>query len=181
MKSILIIVVLVFAVSVHAQVLTGKYTKAEVQNFKIIEKATTYLRTNHPKGTSRDTLDFLTDFCRKFYDTSYFQKSLAQSSLTLEERFNMQMLLLHNIYLYLQILTKDSIYNSSFNEIDWLKNEKDQNPFSKNALCTYYIIDGRKFVVNFILFNDSGKKIAFINPFIDFEDKNKEIDIEGFF
>ena len=184
LHKIALLFCLLQTVAAPAQKVIGPVTENEKKGIATVRNAIRFLKQRTTpvvgKGDSAvsDRGQIYKDFINRFYDLSYLKDSLKGSAtFSYEQLFHLQMAIIYNIDHYLDVLPLDSVYLSDARFLDET-GAGHQSP--EVDLVVYYIISGKKFWVSTLSFAPDGKLWA-IHPYIDFEGRNKDIDILGFY
>jgi hypothetical protein len=181
-STFLLIIFIHLIVVVSGQIPAGKFTSEESRNFQIITKAIQYLKAQKTKSldsfdstSTKVLINQYKDFYKTFFDLNYITDTGAKQHPTLSLDF--QSAILYNIDHYLDVLPLDSVYIASLSYFD-----KSYSPIpdSTSFLNAFYRINGKEVIIYTIAFTGRGK-IKGIGPFIDFEGKNKGVNIQGFY
>ncbi len=181
-STFLLIVFIHLTDAVFGQIPAGKFTSEESRNFQIITKSIHYLKAHKTKSLSSfdsTSTKVLTnqykDFLKTYFDLNYIIDTGAKQHPMLSLDF--QLALIYNIDHYLDVLPLDSVYIASLSYFD---NSYSSIPDSASFLNVFHRINGKEVLIYTIAFTASGK-IKSIGPILDFEGRNKGVNIHGFY
>jgi hypothetical protein len=166
-----------------AQVMQSQ-TKMDSTHLEVVKKGMNYLLSKkQPEQISYSAEKFpeswniYDTFYQEIYDAKFRKDSnhIADSGFMV---LSFQKLLLYNIDLTLDVIPRDSIVVKQEVVEGAEKGNEVFARFTWYSVC--YKIDGKLFTAVLLLFTKSDKLLAVL-PYIDFDEENKGIDIEGFY